>query len=463
MNESSFLGRETELSQLQSLWRRAGRGEPQLGVLWGRRRVGKTFLLSHFARGLKAVFFGATQQAESIELQRLHEALRRDLGGAEADLAGSGFTSWEAALRWFVAQARERPLALILDEVPYLLRSTPGFASIVQAVWDHLPKGTKLLLVLTGSSVSVMEGILGEGGPLRGRPTWARRLDPLHLHDARLFLPRLSPERFFEAFAACGGYPLHLRAWSTGDSLKENLLQLGLSAGGLLLSDAASMLAEELGAAQGYGRILAAVGRGRMRYSEIASDAGQRVEAPIELLVRGGFLRRVLPVGAPKGAKPLYEIADPYLAFWFSCLYAHQTEIESGQSGPLYERLAPLWQRHVGWVFEEEARAHAVRLVAMGELPRKLVIGRWWAHTGQSCEVDVLGLDGSKTALLGEAKWQDKPLDARDVAELEAKRARVPSPADDLHFALWGRRGVAKEATRASGVVGFSLADMLAH
>src|SRR5207249_4358470 len=151
--------------------------------------------------------------------------------------------------------------------------------------WDHLPRGTRILLVLTGSSVGVIEGILGEGGPLRGRPTWARRLEPFDLIASRRFLPRLSPERFFEAFSACGGYPLHLNAWSPSASFRSNLLRLALSPGGLLLADAEGILGEELAGAAGYARILAAVGRGRTRYSEIASEAGQRVEAPLETLV----------------------------------------------------------------------------------------------------------------------------------------------------------------------------------
>lgn len=195
---------------------------------------------------------------------------------------------------------------------------------------------------------------------------------------------------------------------------------------------------------------------------EIASDAGQRVELPLDFLVRAGFIRKAVPVGAPRAAKPLYEIGDPYLAFWFSCLYGNQTEIESGQGQALFERLKPLWQRHLGSVFEEQARAHAVRLVARGELPRRLVLGRWWAHTGQSCEVDVLGLDGTGTALLGEARWQERPFDLRDVAELQAKAARVPSPIAEPVLAFWGRQGVSKDAAKA-GARGYSLADMLAR
>jgi hypothetical protein len=316
------------------------------------------------------------------------------------------------------------------------------------------------MLVLTGSAVSVIEGMLGAGGALRGRPTRALRLDPLDPAAARAFLPRVSAPDFLEAYAACGGYPLHLAAWDARASVQANLMRLAASAGGLLLADAEGILGEELPRAGGHARILAAIGRGCTRFGEIANEAGQRVEAPLETLARAGFVRKALPVGAPKGARPLYEIADPYLAFWFSCLYAHRTEIEAGQGKAVLKRVAPLWQRHVGWVFEEAARAHAMRLVQQGVLPSDLVIGRWWASRGPQCEVDLLGLRGRHTALVGEARWQEKPLDARAVAELRAKLAHVPAPALEPLVALWGRSGITK-AAKDVGALGWSLTDML--
>ena len=92
--------------------------------------------------------------------------MRRQLGDRAGDLAGPAFASWEAALKWFAAQAESVPLLVVLDEVPYLLESSPGFASVVQVVWDHLPKRTRLMLVLTGSAVSVIERLLGGETPI---------------------------------------------------------------------------------------------------------------------------------------------------------------------------------------------------------------------------------------------------------------------------------------------------------
>jgi AAA+ ATPase superfamily predicted ATPase len=460
MAPERLLNREVELLALGDAWAGARRGDPQLVVLWGRRRVGKTFLLSRFARDKRAVFFGATQQSEGVELARLAETARRDLGDPALDLVGGRFASWEAALRYFVASARDEPLLVVLDEVPYLLRSTRGFASVVQAVWDHVPPGSKLMLVLTGSAVGTIEGLLGGGGALRGRPTRALRLDPLTPVQARPFLPGLDGASFLEAFAACGGYPLHLRRWDASATTAENLLELAGTPGGILLEDASGILREELPEVGGYPRILAAVGRGRTRMSEIAAEADQRVEHPVDVLVRAGLVRRSVSVGAPKRARAIYELADPYLAFWFGVLYSDLPHIEAGQGRAVLKRSAELWQRHLGWVFEESARAHAVRLVSRGDLPDDLVVGRWWATKPEPCEVDVLGLRGSRTAMLGEVRWRARPLDQRDLHELIGKVSRVPHAVSDPVFVLWGRSGISEDA-RAAGALGFAVEDVL--
>lgn len=458
---NELLDREPELDLLETAWAQARAGEPQLVVVWGRRRVGKTFLLTHAVREKRHVFFGATEQAEAIELARLLEAVRRDLGEEAADLAGGSFASWEAALRYLAALARDEPLAVVLDEVPYLTESTPGFASIVQSVWDHLRSGTRLMLVLTGSAVGTIERMLGAGGALRGRPTLPMRLDPLDLLTARTFLPSLDPVSFFEAYAACGGYPLHLRRWDERATTRVNLERLAATPGGILLEDATGILREELPDTGGYGRILAAVGRGRTRASEIAADAAQRIEHPLDVLVRAGFVRRSTPVGAPRRSRPLYELDDPYLAFWFGVLYPDLTAIEGGQGRAVLRRRRPAWLRHLGWVFEEAARAHATRLVRRGALPEDLVVGRWWAWGREPLGLDVAGFRGSRLVLAGEARWQSPPLAPRELRALTAKATRVPGAMEDPLLALWGRRGTTDEV-RAAGALGYSLEDVLA-
>lgn len=424
--------------------------------------MGKTFLLGHFAAARRGLFFGATQQAEPVELQRLHDAVVRDLGPTVAALTGGGFRDWEAAFRFFFAVASEEPTVVVLDEVPYLTQSTPGFASILQHAWDHRPRKSKLLLITSGSAISTMTKLFGPRGPLRNRPTVMLHMEPLSAAESRAFLPRMPAPRFFEAYAACGGYPLHLERWDARATTDENLRVLAGTAGGVLLDDAQSMLREELAATATHAQVLSAIGRGHTGHTQISSQVGgKRILYSLNLLEQAGFIRRAVPLGAPRGARPAYEIADAYVNFWYRVLAADVALIEAGQGAAVLQRRKGEWQKHLGWVFEEAARDHARRLVADGTLPKDLLIGRWWRHDrGLDLEVDVLGQRQHTTVLIGGAKWSAAPLPLRALTRLEQASVHVPSPARDLTYVLWSRGGVDPEILRR-GAISYTPADML--
>src|SRR5579864_3195374 len=106
-----LIGRDRELADLDGIWERAQSGVPQLAVVWGRRRVGKTFLLTHFAEGKRAVYFTATRQdSAERQLSRLAERMREQLGSEVQDLLAAPFHDWEAALRFLVRLAENDPL-----------------------------------------------------------------------------------------------------------------------------------------------------------------------------------------------------------------------------------------------------------------------------------------------------------------------------------------------------------------
>jgi hypothetical protein len=93
-------------------------------------------------------------------------------------------------------------------------------------------------------------------------------------------------------------------------------------------------------------------------------------------------------------------------------------------------------------------------------LPGDIVIGRWWRNSPAQVEVDVLGLQGGRTALVGEAKWDANPLGSEALGALRRKLEWVPDPAEQVQLALWGGGGVTRDVLR-QGVLGFDAGDVI--
>ena len=452
-------GRERELGGLRSAWERAQTGSAQMAVVWGRRRVGKTFLLSEFVKELPCVFFTATRNyTESEQMSRLYEATQRGLQ-ARAELAAGGFADLESALRFFLRVSIGQPLVVVIDEAPRLATARTDLGDVIAAVWDQRPAGSCLLLVVCGSTVAAMRDLIGPDGGLYRRADPELRIDPLDpWAAAELLGPATTGETLIQAYAACGGYPLHLSAWDTGRSVEANLLDLAGTAGGLLLLDALDIMFEDLDFRSGYERVLATMANGPTRRSKIASRAQQRIDQTLTRLQRSGYVIAERPLGSAVSADPLYRLTDPYLRFWFSVLRADAELIDGGQGKAVLRRVAPRWAAHVQSVFEEIARLHAIREVSGGRLP-ECIIGRWWKD--EQVEIDVLGLDSDDNAvLIGEAKWQDRPFTPAQLAKVRASAAILPRVAASHRIAIWSRNGFGENATQSADVTSYTAAEM---
>lgn len=455
-------GRGQELARLTDLLTAAKEGRPQLAVVSGPRRVGKTFLVQHLveqAAPTTAVYFEATEAGEADQLRRFAQALSEALG-ADA-LLPTQFADWEQALVYCANVARSQPLVVVLDEVTYLMGSTQGFASIVQTVWDRLAAPTVSLsfaLVLTGSAVGMVEDALSHKAALYQRPTLHLRLRPFTAAQAHAFAGRPNPVTFLEAYAACGGYPAHLDAWDFAAPTEDNLLRLAGTTGGMLLEDATPLL---VSLPPPQRRALMAVGQGRSRASEIQNElGGTRPERALESLERSQLVVAAKPLGAPLKARPEHRVNDVYLRFWIRVLSGYVQRIEAGQGAAALAHSEGQWQGQLGAVFEEAARDHAARLSETGELPRGSLVGEWWSTSGQPCQVDVLALREHRSVAVGEARWQRQPLGQKDVDQLARALRRVPDPVPDALLLLWGRGGIRSEV-RVGRVRGFGPTDML--
>lgn len=183
-----FYNRLRELAFLEQLQTRSHPGPGQLVLLYGRRRVGKTALLRHWAEqsGLPWVYWMAQREPAALQRRRLTAAL---LGRNPAALDTPTFESWPDLWDAAARILGERRQIVLLDELPYAAEADSAMLSALQYAWDIHFQQSQVILVLCGSHVRSMETLLTQQSPLFGRMTGQWQLQPLSFGCLPLFFP----------------------------------------------------------------------------------------------------------------------------------------------------------------------------------------------------------------------------------------------------------------------------------
>lgn len=437
-----FLDRQKELAALERAW---ASGRAEMVILYGRRRVGKSELLSKFLLDKPHIYYVGTRKVERDLLAEFTEQVHRLT--REEFLLYQPFQSWDAALSYLAGQASNQRLVLALDEFSYLCDVNPALPSIVQRWWDQTARHLPVVLVLCGSYVSFMEHLALESGELYGRRTRQLLLQPFDYYDASRFFASYLPEDRLRAYAVLGGMPAYLAAFSEAMSLSDNISQHMLYAETFLGQEARWILLEELRAERVYHSILRAIAHGKTRPSEIASAVGlesaNRVSPYLERLRDLRLVERRVPVtDDPErpGRRGLYALADHYLRFWYRFIEDNQSYLELGmQDLVLREKILPHLDHYVSKPGFELACAQFLwRHLALGRLPVRFDrLGAWWNDRE---EIDLVALDGKRVVLVGECKWTDAWVKLGDLAELQRK-ASLFGATPDITYALFSRSG----------------------
>ncbi len=425
-SQGEFLNRRADLERLEDWW--AG-GDRNALVLYGRRRVGKSWLFRAFADGKRAVVLVAERRAEGAQLKRFADQLEPSLGLRPdlSDLAGL-----IAAL--YKLGEREKTLAII-DELPYLLplRAEQRYEALtaVQAVMEERG-GSKLKLVLCGSYIGQMTALLSEASPLRGRLT-PLAVEPLRFGDAQAFMEGIpSPQRWIEGYAVAGGTSLYLDELVRGRAdLRTRVCERVLAPRGPLFNDPREILEEELRQPGIYFSLLEELAGAPRAIGDLAQAIGKRTHdlGPyLQTLEEMRLVEKVAPVTAQRAHRDhRFRLADGFMRFWFRFVFGFQEDLRTGlRPRDLYDgEIAPALAEHVAPVFEELCREW-VRGQLGGTASR---VGTWWgislnelrrAGQRQTEEIDVVGLRRGVVGLVGECKWTAAQMTARTLEDLEA-------------------------------------------
>ena len=173
-----FIGRDSELKKMNQMYES---GKLEVAIVYGRRRVGKTTLITEFCKNKKTVFFAAQESNANQNLETFSNAIAEVEKNSSVSMI---FRSFRDAFTRLAEIAASERLIVVIDEYPYLAGAEKSISSLLQNYLDHQFKNTKLFLILCGSSMSFMKKqVLGYQSPLYGRRTAQFKILPFHYLD----------------------------------------------------------------------------------------------------------------------------------------------------------------------------------------------------------------------------------------------------------------------------------------
>jgi AAA+ ATPase superfamily predicted ATPase len=443
-----FHGREAELDILDQLW---ASSKSEFLIVYGRRRVGKTALLSEWIRrtGNRALYWVASPTSVAAQLRSFSQVVY-NFGNPDSPAPdGFSYTSWEQAFQQIAQLAKNKRMVLFIDEFTYLLEVNPGIAGLLQNTWDHVLKDANIFLCLSGSHLGMMKReFLSYQAPLYGRASARIHLQPFYFGATRGFFTKYSAVDRVALYSIFGGVPAYWERVDLSKSVSQNIKLHLLTPNNLLQSEPRLLLQDFISDPHNYLAILGAIAGGAHITREIAEVSGlQSGHLPkyLGVLIETGFVERRVPVtetGPSRAGR--YHITDPYLRFYFRFLADRQDQLALGAQELALAEINRHMIDFIGkYTWEELSREWALRAGALGALPVSPDrVGSAWNAKAQ---VDVVGINSrEKTLLLGECKWTLSANERKVMAELVEEKAAKIIPAQGkwkVHFLGFSRSG----------------------
>lgn len=387
-----FVDRETERALLEEEWEKDG---GRLIILYGRRRIGKTRLVTEFIRGKEGILHFAEDTAPQIQIRRLQEAVARFF--ADPLLASLELATWDQLFTYLAGKTLPERRYLVIDEFTYLIKNDPTVLSALQKAWDTALAESNWCILLSGSMLGLMtDAALSYTSPLYGRRTRDMLLGALRFADARKLLPAFSFQDALKVHLTIGGIPEYLLKAGDYPGYAGFVEREFWSRYGYFYREPSFLLAQEFRELKTYQAILNAVAVGNTAPGAIAQFCGmdaRHLYPYLEAMTRLGIIEKELPLLGSK-RQGLYRIRDALFDFWYNFVFSRRQAIETENHPTDAVDLNP----YFGKQFEVFVRSEFARSFLPG-----YTVGRWW-YRGEEIDLVAVREEGGNI-VFGECKW----------------------------------------------------------
>lgn len=419
-----FIGREYELENLNKLYKK---NEFQFIVMYGRRRVGKTTLISKFCKDKPAIFYVAEEYNDKMALQSFSDKILEYFDMKDFITT---FETWEKAFMFLAKQSKDKQFVVVIDEFPYIANANKTIPSMLQNMIDHHLKETKLFFIICGSSMSFFEKeVLSYKSPLYGRRTAQFKIDSFDFYDSSKFFTDYSIEEKVKAYGILGGIPQYLLKFNSKVTIEENIKEEILNRTAYLHEEPKNLLKQELREPATYNSIIEAISKGATKINEISTKTGEpsdKCGKYIKTLLELRIVSKETPIGEKESTrKSIYKIEDNLFRFWYRYVFDNVTLIEQEMVDYVYnKKIEPDINAYLGFIFEDICVQFLKKKNRSMELPFVFEnIGRWWGNNPikkRQEEIDILATS-KENAIFGECKWKNEVIDINVINSLMEK------------------------------------------
>lgn len=431
-----FVGRKKELNELNF---RFNNSKKEFGVIYGRRRIGKSTLINEFLKDKPNIFFQAKKDSIYGNLRSFSYEIDKLL-----DLPKSFvFSSMEEAFDSLIEYAKGKRFVIAIDEYPYIVNQDASFPSILQEAIDRAPEN--LFFLISGSDVGMLKNELEDhNSPLYKRRTFEMNVTKLKYSESLEYLKNVDNETKIKYLSFTSTYPYYLSAMDFDIPFEDNIKRLLFNEYGTFFTLPDQLLSNSLNTQDVYNAILYAVSKRKRSNKEIAEyihEDEAKVSKYIKTLLQSELLdKRETYKGNKKTV--YYEIGDPMLRFWYMFIFNNMEKIRMNGEF-VYNNLQEDIKQFICYGFEEVARLY------MDELNSKGLLGNIFAPfkpykveksiLNRSIEIDGLSNDDEKLIVI-ECKYRKEKFTLSMLKHLEESASVFPSKYNRVYY-LFSKNG----------------------
>lgn len=421
-------------------------------VIYGRRRVGKTELISEFLRNhSNGLYFLATEESE----QQNKKAFRDMVADfTENELLKGADVDWVSIFEQIVKFKPKEKKIIVIDEFQYISMSNTAFPSIIQKAWDTVMKDNNMMFIICGSYISLMKSqTLDYGSPLYGRRTAQIKLKQIEFKHYHEFYEGKVSEELIPFYAVTGGVPKYVEMLSPHKDIYAAIEKSILNKQSFLYEEPYFLLQKEVSEIGSYFSLIKAIAFGNHKLSDISSEIGIKstsITKYLKVLMDLDLVEREVPVTEPnpeKSKSGLYKLTDNYIAFWFKFIYPYRSFLEKGETGFVLNKIkSGFVQNYVSYIYEDVTREKMWELNMNGTWDFNFdKLGRYWgAKTG---EVDIVAIDSTeKNLIVGECKYtkSEKGLDVLHLLQGKGEVLKQMTKSKNVEYIIFSTGGFTK-------------------